>query len=84
MIGDPDKRVEGLYMMASKEIFSRIEQLKASEGIEVKVFISFYEIYCEKLYDLLNGRKNLVAREDGKQMVGTRGSDCLDQYRRSE
>jgi kinesin family protein 2/24 len=69
MIGDVEKNVEGLYMLASKEIFAKIGTQKYHD---VKVYISFYEIYCGKLFDLLNGRKNLVAREDGKQVVDFR------------
>ncbi|CAD8103429.1 unnamed protein product [Paramecium sonneborni] len=31
--------------------------------------VSFYEIYCSKLFDLLNDRLQLVAREDAKGQV---------------
>lgn len=68
MIGDAEKNVEGLYMLAAKEIFAKIASQKYQE---VKVYISFYEIYCGKLFDLLNGRKQLFAREDGKQTVAS-------------
>ena len=57
-------------MLASKEIFSKIQQRQYSE---VKVFISFYEIYCGKLFDLLNGRKQLFAREDAKANINIVG-----------
>jgi len=30
------------------------------------VWLSFYEIYCGKLFDLLNNRAILVPREDSK------------------
>ena len=66
MIGDAEKNVEGLYMLASKEIFAKINSSKYQD---VKVYISFYEIYCGKLFDLLNNRNQLYAREDGKQTV---------------
>lgn len=66
MIGDSDKNVEGLYILASKEIFSKVATAKYQD---VKVYISFYEIYCGKLFDLLNNRKQLFAREDAKQTV---------------
>jgi len=36
-------------------------------------WISFYEIYCGKLYDLLNDRQLLHAREDSKQNVNIVG-----------
>ena len=35
--------------------------------------MSFYEIYCGKLYDLLNKRQDLVCREDAKQKVNIVG-----------
>jgi kinesin family protein 2/24 len=35
--------------------------------------ISFYEIYCGKLFDLLNNRKDLVCREDAKQKINIVG-----------
>lgn len=35
--------------------------------------VSFYEIYCGKLYDLLNKRLALHCREDGKQKVNIVG-----------
>jgi kinesin family protein 2/24 len=37
------------------------------------VFISFFEIYGGKLFDLLNGRKRLVAREDANGKVNVVG-----------
>ena len=37
------------------------------------VWVSFYEIYCGKLYDLLNNKQLLHAREDGKQNVNIVG-----------
>jgi len=35
--------------------------------------LSFYEIYCGKLYDLLNQRELLQCREDAKQQVNIVG-----------
>lgn len=34
-----------------------------------QVHVSFFEIYCGKLYDLLNNRKELVARADHNEKV---------------
>lgn len=39
----------------------------------LQVYISFYEIYCTKLHDLLNDRQQLFAREDSKQKVNIVG-----------
>jgi len=45
--------VPGLYLLACLDIF---EMLKKPEYKDLSVWISFYEIYCGKLFDLLNER----------------------------
>ncbi|NWV44402.1 KIF24 protein, partial [Grantiella picta] len=60
-------RNPGLYALAAKDIFRHLEAAPSRK--DRIVFISFYEIYCGQLYDLLNGRKRLFAREDGKRVV---------------
>jgi len=57
--------VPGMFLLAASEIFNKIAQNKWNLG----VWVSFYEIYCGKLFDLLNERKLLFAREDGKQVI---------------
>lgn len=64
MMGTKDGSVSGMYTLASYDI---MELLNAYEGLEL--YISFYEIYCGKLHDLLNKRKTVECREDGKQRV---------------
>ncbi|XP_056402723.1 kinesin-like protein KIF24 [Hyla sarda] len=65
MIGIPKN--PGLYALAAKDIFQQLETNHQRK--DYSVWISFYEIYCGQLYDLLNGRKRLYAREDGKHVV---------------
>ncbi|NXB77242.1 KIF24 protein, partial [Donacobius atricapilla] len=65
MIGN--HRNPGLYALAAKDIFRHLEASPSRK--DLIVLISFYEIYCGQLYDLLNGRKRLFAREDGKHVV---------------
>ena len=60
MIGS-DKN-PGIYNLAAKDIFSFIYQSQS----DYKVLLSYFEIYCGKLYDLLNNRKIVKAREDGR------------------
>ncbi|NWY52293.1 KIF24 protein, partial [Chionis minor] len=60
-------RNPGLYALAAKDIFRHLEASQSRK--DVLVLISFYEIYCGQLYDLLNGRKRLFAREDSKHVV---------------
>ena len=61
MMGASDGSVSGMYTLASYDI---IELLEAYEGLELH--ISFYEIYCGKLFDLLNKRAKVECREDSK------------------
>ena len=45
----------GLYALAAKDIFRQLEVSQSRRHLFV--WISFYEIYCGQLYDLLNRRK---------------------------
>ncbi|KEG11138.1 putative MCAK-like kinesin [Trypanosoma grayi] len=57
----------GLYAIAAKEIFSRAAPLNG------EVYISFYEIYGRKIFDLLNNKERLVAREDAEKVINICG-----------
>ncbi|KAI9029982.1 P-loop containing nucleoside triphosphate hydrolase protein [Phycomyces nitens] len=56
----------GLYVLAARDVFSLLRQPQYQH---LTAWIGFYEIYQGQLYDLLNSRKKLFAREDGKQNV---------------
>lgn len=56
----------GLYVLAARDIFV---MLRKPENSHLGAFIGFYEIYQGHLYDLLNNRKRLHPREDGKSNV---------------
>ena len=58
------KQIPGLYLLAAYDIFTLLQNYQG-----FSIWISFYEIYCGKLFDLLNERKILTAREDGKQNI---------------
>ena len=58
------RQIPGLYLLAAYDIFTLLQNYKG-----FSIWVSFYEIYCGKLYDLLNERKILTAREDGKQNI---------------
>jgi kinesin family protein 2/24 len=49
MMGTQDGSVPGLYLLASFDIINYLQQCP-----DLVLCISFYEIYCGKLYDLLN------------------------------
>lgn len=70
MMGDFRKGIDGLYQMATKEIYWYLEDPTYSS---LKIGVSFYEIYCDKIFDLLNGREQCTAREDNKGTVNIAG-----------
>ena len=57
---------EGLYLLAARELFSRLLP-------SMRIMASFYEIYCNTLYDLLGDRKVLFPREDANKKVNIVG-----------
>ena len=59
----------GLYLLAAQDLF----QYRASLFPSITFTVSFYEIYCNKLLDLLNDRNKLHVREDAKQSVNIVG-----------
>ena len=56
----------GLYILAASDIFKMMER---EENRHLAAWVSFYEIYQGRLFDLLNNRKVLHPREDGRQNV---------------
>eukprot|EP01059_Diplonema_ambulator_P006191 TRINITY_DN15944_c0_g1_i1.p1 TRINITY_DN15944_c0_g1~~TRINITY_DN15944_c0_g1_i1.p1 ORF type:complete len:712 (+),score=139.49 TRINITY_DN15944_c0_g1_i1:18-2153(+) len=56
----------GLYLLAARELFNRL-------GPSQTVVASFYEIYCNTLYDLLGERRVLFPREDAYRKVNIVG-----------
>ncbi|CAD8168182.1 unnamed protein product [Paramecium octaurelia] len=68
MLGD--QNVVGIYTLAAFDLFQMVPNA-------ISISVSFYEIYCSKLFDLLNDRQQLVAREDAKGQVNIAGlSEC--------
>ncbi|XP_071511409.1 uncharacterized protein [Diadema antillarum] len=60
-------KVKGLYLLAAEDIFRAIRS--SLEGAVLVVYISYFEIYCGQLYDLLNNRERLHARENAHHKV---------------
>ena len=60
---DNGPKVPGLYLLSCIDIFNLLEKKEYSN---LEIWVSFYEIYCNKLFDLLNNKNVLQAREDGK------------------
>lgn len=61
----------GMYMLAGYDIF----QILTNEDKfkDFKILVSFYEIYCDKLFDLLNKKNKLETREDKKHNINIVG-----------
>ncbi|KAJ2729555.1 hypothetical protein H4R23_003462 [Coemansia sp. Cherry 401B] len=60
----------GLYIQAAEDIFALLAR---PENQHLQAFLVFYEIYLTNLFDLLNDRKKLFAREDANQNVCIQG-----------
>ena len=58
---DTGPQVPGLYLLSCIDLFNFLKQRP-----NLELWVSFYEIYCNKLFDLLNNKNTLQAREDGK------------------
>ncbi|CAK9225450.1 unnamed protein product [Sphagnum troendelagicum] len=60
--------MQPLPLRATQDIMTLMQQPKyRSQGLQL--WLSFFEIYGGKLYDLLNERRKLCMREDGRQQV---------------
>jgi kinesin family protein 2/24 len=65
-MGQGNSGSPGLYVLSAFDIF---KYLQHEDYNHLEVWVSFYEIYCGKLFDLLNEKSVLLAREDGKQNI---------------
>jgi hypothetical protein len=65
MIGNDTEK--GMYILAAQDLFARLQPDRH------RVFVSLYEIYCNSLFDLLNYRSVIVAREDANKRVNICG-----------
>jgi kinesin family protein 2/24 len=70
MMGPANGSVPGMYMLAANDIFTLLEE-DCYRGFWIT--LSFYEIYCGKLFDLLNNRNMVQARSNAKQQVEISG-----------
>ena len=61
--------MKGIQDAAIYNIFDNFLELKKIFKKNLKFFISFFEIYSGRLYDLLNNRNKVSALEDKNQKV---------------
>ena len=60
-------KVYGLYALAGYDIFNII--INENKFKNFSIFVKLYEIYWDKLYDLLNNKARLETREDYKHDI---------------
>jgi kinesin family protein 2/24 len=72
MMGNPKRDISGMYLLAARDIFHLLDQ-EDFQGIEL--YVSFYEIYCSRLFDLLNERKLLHCRADAREKIRIQGME---------
>lgn len=70
MMGIPKQNIDGLYQHAVAKIYQYLDR---PEHSHLKIGVSFFEIYCDKIFDLLNNREQCVPREDNKGKVQVQG-----------
>jgi len=64
MMGTPDGKIPGMYLLAAKDIIETMHQYP-----ELDLIVSFYEIYGQKLQDLLDNKKEVKCLEDHNQKI---------------
>ncbi|CAN9503459.1 unnamed protein product [Ophioblennius macclurei] len=58
----------GIYALAAHDVFTHLHHRKLAH-LDVSVYVSFFEIYNGKVYDLLNKKAKLRVLEDERQQV---------------
>eukprot|EP01018_Ginkgo_biloba_P039848 Gb_21615 [translate_table: standard] len=71
--------MQPLPLKACQHILNLVQKTYRNQGFQL--WVGFFEIYGGKLFDLLNERRKLCMREDGKQQVCIVG---LQEYRVSD
>nr|4Y05_A Chain A, Kinesin-like protein KIF2C [Homo sapiens] len=66
--GKAQNASKGIYAMASADVFL-LKNQPCYRKLGLEVYVTFFEIYNGKLFDLLNKKAKLRVLEDGKQQV---------------
>ncbi|XP_024426911.2 kinesin-like protein KIF2C [Desmodus rotundus] len=72
LYGKAQNASKGIYAMASHDVFLMKNQPRY-RNLGLEVYVTFFEIYNGKLFDLLNKKAKLRVLEDGKQQVQVLG-----------
>ncbi|KAM6305471.1 kinesin-like protein KIF2C [Aegotheles albertisi] len=66
--GKAQNASKGIYAFASQDVFLLLNQPRYRNQ-DLEVYVTFFEIYNGKVFDLLNKKAKLRVLEDGKQQV---------------
>ncbi|XP_074543857.1 kinesin-like protein KIF2C isoform X2 [Halichoeres trimaculatus] len=66
--GRQQNSAKGIYALAAQDIFANLNYRRYSH-LDLCVYVSFFEIYNGKVYDLLNKKAKLRVLEDDRQQV---------------
>ncbi|XP_056277053.1 kinesin-like protein KIF2C isoform X2 [Pseudoliparis swirei] len=66
--GKQQNSSKGIYAMAAQDVFTYLNHRKFAH-LELSAYVSFFEIYNGKVYDLLNEKAKLRVLEDDRQQV---------------
>ncbi|XP_077471775.1 kinesin-like protein KIF2C isoform X2 [Stigmatopora argus] len=66
--GKQQNCAKGIYALAAHDVFAYLSHWKYAD-LDLSAYVSFFEIYNGKVYDLLNNKAMLRVLEDGRQEV---------------
>ncbi|KAM6948198.1 kinesin-like protein KIF2C [Aplochiton taeniatus] len=66
--GKSQNSAKGIYALAAQDVFTLLNQSRYS-GLDLCPYVTFFEIYNGKVFDLLNKKSKLRVLEDEKQQV---------------
>ncbi|KAM5148146.1 kinesin-like protein KIF2C [Mantella aurantiaca] len=67
-LGKSQNVTKGIYAFASRDVFLLLAQPRYQD-LDLGVYVTFFEIYNGKVFDLLNKKAKLRVLEDAKQQV---------------
>uniref|UniRef100_A0A4W6E3H8 Kinesin-like protein n=1 Tax=Lates calcarifer TaxID=8187 RepID=A0A4W6E3H8_LATCA len=66
--GRQQNSAKGIYALAAQDVFACLNHRRYS-NLDLSAYVSFFEIYNGKVYDLLNKKAKLRVLEDDRQQV---------------
>ncbi|KAM6918223.1 kinesin-like protein KIF2C [Xenentodon cancila] len=75
--GKQQNSTKGIYALAAQDVFTYLNHRRYA-NLDLSVYVSFFEIYNGKVYDLLNKKAKLRVLEDDRQQVQVVGLEEVD------